>query len=45
LGFKLVAGAIAAGAFIGVAIGVGLIFASFVYSLGRNPSLRDELLR
>ena len=45
LGFKLIAGAISSSAFIGVAIGVGLIFASLVYSIARNPSQRDELLR
>jgi len=45
LGFKLVAGALASCAFIGVAVGVGLIFASLVYSIARNPSQRDELLR
>ena len=44
LGFKLVAGAIASNAFTGVAIGVGFIFASLVYSISRNPSQRDELL-
>ena len=38
LGFKLVAGAIASCAFIGVAVGVGLIFASLVYSIARNPA-------
>ena len=32
IGFKLVAGAIASNAFTGVAIGVGFIFASLVYS-------------
>ena len=32
-------------AFTGVAIGVGFIFASLVYSISRNPSQRDELLR
>ena len=36
LGFKLVAGAIASNAFTGVAIGVGFIFASLVYSISRN---------
>ena len=45
IGFKLVAGAIASNAFTGVAIGVGFIFASLVYSISRNPSQRDELLR
>ncbi len=45
IGFKLVAGAIASNAFTGVAIGVGLIFASLVYSISRNPSRRDELFR
>tara|TARA_B110000438_G_C15693967_1_gene598063 strand:+ start:169 stop:468 length:300 start_codon:yes stop_codon:yes gene_type:complete len=45
LGFKLLAGALASCAFIGVAVGVGLIFASLVYSIARNPSQRDELLR
>ena len=29
----------------GAAIGVGLIFASLVYSISRNPSRRDELFR
>ena len=42
---RLVAGAIASNAFTGVAIGVGFIFASLVYSISRNPSQRDELLR
>ena len=45
IGFKILAGAIACNAFTGVAIGVGLIFASLVYSISRNPSLLDELLR
>ena len=45
IGFKLVAGAIASNAFTGVAIGVGLIFASLVSSISRNPSQRDEVLR
>ena len=45
IGFKLVAGAIASNAFTGVAIGVGFIFASLVYSISRNPAQRDELLR
>ena len=45
IGFKLVAAAIASNAFTGVAIGVGFIFASLVYSISRNPSQRDELLR
>ena len=45
LGFKLVAGALASLAFVGVAIGAGLIQASLVISIGRNPSKRDELLR
>ena len=45
LGFKLVAGAIASCAFIGVAVGVGLIFASLVYSIARNPAQKNELLR
>ena len=45
LGFKLLAGALASCAFIGVAVGVGLIFASLVYSIARNPSQGDELIR
>ena len=45
MGFKLIAGAIASSAFIGVAIGVGLTYGSLVVSIGRNPSQRDELLR
>ena len=31
--------------FIGVAIGVGLVFASLVYSIARNPAQKNELLR
>ena len=45
IGFKLVAGAIASNAFTGVAIGVGIIFSSLVYSVGRNPTQSDELVR
>ena len=44
IGFKLVAGAIASNAFTGVAIGVGFIFASLVYSISRNPSQRETLM-
>ena len=36
IGFKLVAGAIASNAFTGVAIGVGFIFASLVYSIDES---------
>ena len=43
--FILLTYAIASNAFTGVAIGVGFIFASLVYSISRNPSQRDELLR
>ena len=45
LGFKLVASAISCSAFIGVGIGVGLIFASLVHSISRNPSQQHELTR
>ena len=45
LGFKLVAASITACAFIGVSIGVGLIFGSLVYSISRNPALILELTR
>ena len=45
MGFRLIAGAIASCAFIGVAVGVGLIYGSLLVSIGRNPSQRDELLR
>ena len=45
LGFKLIAGALASSAWIGVAIGVGLTYGSLLISIGRNPSQRDELLR
>ncbi|MCP4990330.1 MAG: hypothetical protein GY928_31125 [Colwellia sp.] len=45
LGFKLVASAITCCAFIGVGVGVGLIFASLVYSISRNPSQQHELTR
>ena len=45
LGFKLVAASITACAFIGVSIGVGLIFGSLVYSISRNPAIVFELTR
>ena len=45
IGFKIVAGAIASNAFIGVAIGVGIIFGSLLFSISRNPSFIDELVR
>ena len=45
LGFKLIAGALASSAWIGVAIGVGLTYGSLLISIGRNPSQRDELVR
>merc|ERR1712035_250850 len=43
--FKLMAGAVASCALIGVAVGVGIIYGSLLISIGRNPSQRDELLR
>ena len=45
MGFKLMAGAVASCALIGVAVGVGIIYGSLLISIGRNPSQRDELLR
>ena len=45
MGFKLMAGAIANCAFLGVAVGVGIIYGSLLISIGRNPSQRDELIR
>ena len=39
------AGAIANCAFLGVAVGVGIIYGSLLISIGRNPSQRDELIR
>ena len=44
LGFKLLAGALSSCAFIGVAIGVGLVFASLVYSIARNPGTMNKPL-
>ena len=45
MGFKLMAGAVANCAFLGVAVGVGIIYGSLLISIGRNPSQRDELMR
>ncbi len=45
LAFKLIAAAISACAFLGVGIGVGLIFGSLVQTLGRNPTQQHELVR
>ena len=45
MGFKLMAGAVANCAFLGVAVGVGIIYGSLLISIGRNPSQRDELIR
>jgi len=45
LAFKLIAAAISSIAFLGVGIGVGLIFGSLVYSIGRNPTQQQELTR
>ena len=45
MGFKLMAGAVASCALIGVAVGVGIIYGSLLISIGRNPSQRDELLQ
>ena len=41
-GFKLMAGAVASCALIGVAVGVGIIYGSLLISIGRNPSQRDD---
>ena len=38
MGFKLMAGAVASCALIGVAVGVGIIYGSLLISIGRNPS-------
>ena len=37
MGFKLMAGAVASCALIGVAVGVGIIYGSLLISIGRNP--------
>ena len=42
MGFKLMAGAVASCALIGVAVGVGIIYGSLLISIGRNPSQRDD---
>ena len=39
MGFKLMAGAVASCALIGVAVGVGIIYGSLLISIGRNPYL------
>ena len=36
MGFKLMAGAVASCALIGVAVGVGIIYGSLLISIGRN---------
>ena len=40
-----IAGALGVMCFTGVAVGVGLIFASLVYSVSRNPSMKNEATR
>lgn len=41
--FKLLGGAIASLGLAGAAIGSGVIFAAYVLSVSRNPSLKNEL--
>ena len=40
MGFKLMAGAVASCALIGVAVGVGIIYGSLLISIGRKPPRR-----
>ena len=42
MGFKLMAGAVASCALIGVAVGVGIIYGSLLISIGRNPLVYQE---
>lgn len=40
---KFIGGGLATFGLAGAAIGVGLVFGSYIYSLSRNPSLKNEL--
>ena len=44
MGFKLMAGAVASCAFIGVAVGVGIIYGSLLISIGRNLAVNHDTL-
>jgi F-type H+-transporting ATPase subunit c len=43
--FKMVGAGLATISLIGAGAGVGIVFGSFMNSVSRNPSLRDELFR
>ena len=43
MGFKLMAGAVASCALIGVAVGVGIIYGSLLISIGRNEGHIDHV--
>ena len=45
LGFRYLASSIPIVCFAGVAFGVGLVFASLILSLSRNPSILNSLVR
>ena len=45
IGFRYLASSIPLSALIGVAIGVGLIFSFLLFSLSRNPSISNILIR
>lgn len=45
LGFRYLASSIPILCFAGVAFGVGLVFASLILSLSRNPSILNSLVR
>jgi F0F1-type ATP synthase membrane subunit c/vacuolar-type H+-ATPase subunit K len=45
IGFRYLASSIPLLALIGVAIGVGLIFSFLLFSLSRNPSISNILIR
>ena len=45
LGFRYIAASIPVLCFVGVAVGVGLIFASCLLSLSRNPSYSSDVIR
>ena len=45
MGFRYLSSSIPIMAFAGVAVGVGLIFASLLSSLARNPLISNSLVR
>ena len=45
LGFRYPASSIPSISLAGVAVGVGIIFASLVFSISRNPTISNTLIR